>query len=163
MKSMNSRDAIKIGLDMADFVCMAYLNDMTDAEFMHRPHAECNHINWQVGHLVVAENEMMSKIPDAKMPALPAGFAAKYHKNHAKSDDPSQFVNKSELMATYKSQREATLRFLASVSDSDLDKATGIDYAPSLGSLFSMQGSHWLMHCGQWVVVRRELGKPVVI
>jgi DinB superfamily len=160
---MNSRDAIKIGLDMADYVCMTYLNDMTDSELMHRPHAACNHINWQVGHLVVSENEMMSKIPEAKMPALPAGLAAKYHRDTATSNDPSKFANKSELMATYKAQREATLKFLASVSDSDLDKATGIDYAPSLGALFSIQGSHWLMHCGQWVVVRRDLGKPVVI
>ena len=28
--------------------------------------------------------------------------------------------------------------------------------------MFSLFGSHWLMHCGQWAVVRRELGrKPI--
>ena len=36
-------------------------------------------------------------------------------------------------------------------------------HAPTLGALYLMQGGHWLMHCGQWVIVRRQLGKPVVI
>jgi hypothetical protein len=29
--------------------------------------------------------------------------------------------------------------------------------------MLSMQGSHWMMHAGQWVIVRRNLGKPVLI
>jgi hypothetical protein len=160
---MNSRDAIKIGIDMADYVCMSYLNDLSDAELMHRPHPSCNHINWQIGHLVTSEHEMMASFPEAKMPPLPEGFAAKYHRDAATSDDPSKFATKSELMAAYKAQREATLKFLESVTDSDLDKPTGVDYAPTLGAMFSIQGDHWLMHCGQWVIVRRNLGKPVVI
>jgi hypothetical protein len=26
--------------------------------------------------------------------------------------------------------------------------------------VFSMQGSHWMMHAGQWAVLRRKLGRP---
>ena len=29
---MNSRDAIKVGLDMAEFVSLGYLDDLTEAE-----------------------------------------------------------------------------------------------------------------------------------
>jgi hypothetical protein len=31
-----------------------------------------------------------------------------------------------------------------------------------VGSVFALQGDHVLMHTGQFSVVRRKLGKPVV-
>ena len=34
--------------------------------------------------------------------------------------------------------------------------------APSVGAAFSMQGGHWLMHAGQWAVVRRQLGREPI-
>jgi len=160
---MQTREALKLAIDTADMISNAYLADLSDADFMHRPHAECNHINWQVGHLIVSEHNMLQGFAPGGMPPLPEGMAARYSKETAGSDDPSRFMSKSELMAAYKTQRQATLRALEQISDADLDKATGISYAPIVAALFSMQGSHWLMHCGQWVIVRRNLGKPVVI
>jgi hypothetical protein len=32
-----------------------------------------------------------------------------------------------------------------------------------MGALCNMMGSHWMMHAGQWVVVRRELGREIMI
>lgn len=160
---MDSRTAIKTALDMAEFVSMTYLGDLSDDELMVRPHPQCNHLNWQIGHLIVAEHELMAKVVPGGMPALPDGLAAKYSKDSAGSNVQSQFASKEVLMQTYKTQRAATLNALAATSDSQLDASTGVDYAPTVGSMFSLQSSHWLMHCGQWVVVRRNLGKPIVI
>lgn len=160
---MNSREAIKVSVDTADFVAMSYLNDLSDADLFHRPHPLCNHINWQIGHLVTSEHNMLSGIVASGMPALPEGFAAKYSKETGVSDDPALFASKEELMSTYKAQRAATLSALEGMSDSQLDAATGVDYAPTVGAMLTMQGSHWLMHCGQWVIVRRMLGKPIVV
>lgn len=160
---MDAATAIKISLDTAEMIGMAYLQDLSDAELMKRPHPSCNHLNWQVGHLIVAENQMISGIAADKMPALPEGFAAKYSKETANSDDASDFASKDELFDAYKTQRAATVQVLESLSAEDLDKPTGVDYAPTVGSMLAMQANHWLMHCGQWVVVRRETGKPVVI
>ena len=160
---MNSREAIKVSADMADTVSMSYLNDLSDAELLLRPHPLCNHINWQIGHLVTSEHEMLAGIVPGGMPALPEGFAAKYSRQTVGSDDPALFSTKEELMSTYKAQRAATLSALEGMSDSQLDAATGVEFAPTVGAMFAIQGSHWLMHCGQWVVVRRMLGKPVVM
>ena len=160
---MDSREAIKGSLDMADLVCTSYLNDLSDSDLMQRPHPECNHVNWQVGHLIVAENQMMEGIAPGKMPALPAGMAEKYTKDTAASDDAGQFASKDELLAAHKAQRAATLEVLAGLSDEDMDKETGVDYAPTVGAMVRMQAEHWMMHCGQWVIVRRATGKPVVI
>lgn len=159
---MQTSDAIKMGLDSAQMVAMAYLGDMTNADLFKRPHPQCHHINWQVGHLIASEHEM-AKVVNPNQPALPDGFAAKYSRDHAMHDDPSKFCTKEELMAVYETQRAAVLAALAQVPASDWQKETGISYAPTVGSLFTMIGSHWLMHCGQWVIVRRQLGKPVVI
>ena len=35
-------------------------------------------------------------------------------------------------------------------------------FAPTLGSLFLLVSNHALMHGGQFSVVRRKLGKPVL-
>ncbi len=159
---MDSREAIKLSIGTADFVAMGYLADLTDQDLMLRPHPGCNHINWQIGHLVAAEHDLIEKVASGAMPALPAGFAAKYTKETASSDDPAKFATKDELLRVAKEQRAATLTALSKVSDADLDRATGLDYAPTVGAIFALQGSHWLMHCGQWVVVRRSLGKPAL-
>lgn len=160
---MRTREALKIGIDMAHFITSSYLDDMSDADLMTRPHPQCNHINWQVGHLIASEHQMLDNLVAGGMPPLPEGFAAKYDRSTAASDDPSQFCTKDELMAAYRTQREGTLKALAAVEDSEWSKETGLSYAPTLVDLYSMQGGHWLMHCGQWVVVRRQLGKPIVI
>ncbi len=158
---MDAQASLTNLLAMGDMIGLAYLGDLSDAELMQRPHPKCNHLNWQVGHLIASENALMSKI--APMPELPAGFAEKYSKEAAVSDDASRFATKDELLATHKAQRAGTLAALSKLSAEQLDEPTGIDYAPTKGALVAMQGCHWLMHCGQWVVVRRENDKPVLI
>ncbi len=55
---------------------------------------------------------------------------------------------------------------LANVAEPILDKPTEgrlAAIAPTLGSLFVLIANHPMMHVGQFVVMRRKLGKPVVI
>ena len=158
---MDAQTAIRNVLATGEMIGMAYLGDLSDAELMQRPHAKCNHLNWQIGHLIVSENSLVGMA--WPMPCLPDGFKEKYIKEAAASDDPSNFATKDELMAAYKAQRAATLEVLAKVSADDLDQPSGVDYAPTRGQLISLNGEHWLMHAGQWVIVRRQNDKPVLI
>jgi hypothetical protein len=160
---MNARDVIRQSIDMGGMVCTAYLQDLTDEQLLQRPAPGCNHINWQVGHLIASENYMISQCVAGSMPPLPDGFAEKYSKDAAKLDDPEAFCSKQELMQAFETQRKATLAALDKVSDAELDKPSPEAmqaYAPNVAAAFNMQGSHWLMHAGQWAVVRRQLGKP---
>ena len=160
---MNSRDAIKLGLDMAQMCCNMYLDDMTDEQLMLRPTEGCNHTNWQLGHLICSDNNLVNAIAAGRMPALPAGFADRYTKETASSDDASAFCTKAELLAAAAEQWAGVAAVLAEMSDQDLDAPTPEPvntYAPTAGAVFSMLGSHWMMHSGQWVVVRRQLGRP---
>ncbi|MHC4877508.1 MAG: DinB family protein, partial [Planctomycetota bacterium] len=102
---MNSRDAIKAGLDMGNLVGMAYLEDMTDDELMQRPVPGCNHIKWQIGHLIASENQINEGVAPGSMPALPEGFAERYTKETSTSDDPAAFDSKETLLGLYQEQR----------------------------------------------------------
>jgi hypothetical protein len=157
---MNARDAIKLNIESAQMVYSMYLEDLSDKELLHRPCKGANHINWQVGHLIVAEHGMIDKVSPGTMPPLPAGFAERYTKETSTSDNPEAFCSKAELLAVAADQRKGTMAALAKVSDADLDKPTGMDYAPNVAAVFSLQGGHWMMHAGQWAVTRRQLGRP---
>lgn len=157
---MNVYDAIRMVLKSADQICLGYVQDLSDQELMERPHPACNHVNWQLGHLIVSEHELINLVSGKSMPPLPDGFARKYSKDMSHSDDSQAFATKDELLRVQKEQRAGTLAALEKVSESDLDKPSGVHYAPTVGAVYSTIGSHWLMHAGQWVIVRRKFGKP---
>ena len=159
---MDTKTAIKAAIDTANMISTSYLGDLTDQEMMHRPATGCNHIKWQVGHLIASENSMINQCIPGALPALPEGFAEKYSKETAGSDDAAAFDSKEDLMKLYKQQRAGTLAALESLSDADLDKQGPEEirnYCPTFGAAFLMQDAHWMMHAGQWAVVRRQLGR----
>ena len=160
---MNARDAIKLNINMGAMVVGMYLDDLSDADLLIRPVPGCNHIAWQLGHLIVSENTMIDGICPGFVPALPAGFQEQHANDRSGIDDPQQFRTKAEYLQLYAAQREATLKALDSLSEADLDRSPPEQfkaYTQNWGDLFSLQGGHWMMHAGQWAVTRRKLGKP---
>lgn len=160
---MNAREAIKLSIDSAKFISLEYLADLSDEDMLQRPHPECNHIKWQMGHLISSEHQMVNGVCSGSMPELPDGFAERYSKETAKSDVADAFDSKADLRQLLEDQRAATLQALAGMSDEDLDKPAPEEmqaYAPTVGDVFSLQGGHWMMHAGQWAIIRRQLGRP---
>jgi len=160
---MNARDAIKLSIDSGKMITLAYLDDLSDDDLLQRPHPDCNHIKWQAGHLIASEHQMIETACPGSMSALPDGFAERYTKETAPSDDPAAFDSKDDLLRLFEEQRSGTLQALSGLSDNDLDKPAPEEmqaYAPTVGDVFSLQGGHWMMHAGQWAVIRRQLGRP---
>ena len=159
---MNAREAIKNAVQGADMICKMYLEDLTDAELLVRPVPGANHIAWQLGHLIVSENNLVDSAFPGSMPALPKGFAEKHNNETAASDDAAAFSSKAEYLKLQSEQRAGTLAALTRVCDADLDKPGPEKYRnfmPKMADVFTIQGNHWLMHAGQWAVVRRKLGR----
>lgn len=160
---MNAHGAIRNALASAEMISTAYLNDLSDDDLLVRPVPGTNHIAWQLGHLIAAENGMVEETCPGSMPALPSGFREKHDKETAGSDDRKAFLSKDEYLRLFKQQREATLKALEKMSETDLDRPAPDrfrQYIDTAGGVFVMQASHWLMHAGQWAVVRRKLGRP---
>ncbi len=165
---MHAKDAITGTYDMGERVVGRYLDDLSDADLLVRPVAGQNHIAWQLGHLILTERNMLEGVKPGSSPALPAGFEEAYGRDDGstKSDDPGRFLGKDRYVQLMKAQRDATRSVLAGLSDAELD-APGPErfraMAPTAGAVMLLAGTHFLMHVGQFVGVRRTLKKPVAI
>ena len=163
---MRATDAIKAALTSTQATLEWYLSDLSDADLLVRPCPGANHIAWQMGHMIVGESFLIrSELLDAAYPDLPAGFAEQYGDAKAHDDSPAGWRTKAEYVDLSKRMRGATIAALDEVTDADLDRAsTGrmAKFAPKLVDLFLLVSNHTLMHAGQFTVVRRKLGKPVL-
>ncbi len=148
---------------MPTMVVGKYLEDLSDEDILVRPLATMNHIAWQLGHLISGENYHINQVVPDSMPPLPDGFAEMHTKETAPSDDPKGFLTKEDYLREMTRQRNATLELLDRLTDEELlDRSPeSIRYfGPTVGSVFAGESSHWMMHAGQWAVVRRKLGRP---
>jgi hypothetical protein len=160
---MDFKDAIRASLGMSDFLVNRYLEDITPQEMLVRPAGDANHIAWQIGHLIQSERHLVEAAVPNSMPPLPAGFAERHTKDTAASDKPGDFLSKDEYLRIAKDVRAGTLKVLDSLSEADMDKpVTGRvpPFVKRAGDAFVLIGNHWSSHAGQWVVVRRKLGRP---
>ncbi|QDU78598.1 DinB superfamily protein [Polystyrenella longa] len=163
---MSIAEHIKKSLVTPTQLVNVYLSDLSDDDLLLKPAEGINPINWQVGHLIASEHQLIEAIAPGSMPALPEGFTEIYDRKNSSGDDTSAFLPKEELVKLMNEQREGTLAVLAKMSDEDLMKPGPEQLqqiGETVGSIFAMQGTHWTMHAGQWVIVRRQQGKPVLI
>jgi hypothetical protein len=162
---MNAMEALRIALTSTRDMLPMYLGDLSDADLLVRPVANANHIAWQLGHLIVSESRMGQQLPGARYPELPAGFAEQHGKEKAAQDPPRGFATKAVYLDLFNKVRGATLAALDKLSEADLDRPTEgpmAQYAPTVGALLVLPANHDMMHAGQFTVVRRKLGKPVL-
>ena len=163
---MNAREAIRLNLDQGDSITRMYLADLSDTELLVRPVPACNHITWQLGHLISSEVDLLNSVCPGQGAELPAGFKEKHSKEQIGCEDASQFFTKQEYQDLLAKVHASTAAALDGLSDADLDQPSPEwlrKHFPTVGQMFTLIGSHPMMHAGQFVVVRRALGKPVLI
>jgi hypothetical protein len=162
---MTGKEAIRTALQSTQQMLGMYLSDLADQDILVRPVPGANHIAWQLGHLIHAEQQLLQQLPGAKYPELPAGFAEQHKTAQAAVDPPKGFLSKTQYLELFNKNRATTLATLEKMSEADLDRPTTgqmAQFAPTLGALLLLQSNHTLMHGGQITVVRRKLGKPVI-
>jgi hypothetical protein len=162
---MNARDAIRTALLSTQNLLVQYLQDLSDSDLLVRPVSAANHIAWQLGHLIEGEQVMCQAHLNVKYPELPAGYAEKYANKKPAQEATTGFATKAAYLDLFKKTRAATLEGLAKLSDADLDRPTSgpmAEFAPTVGALLILTANHTMMHAGQFSVVRRALGKPVL-
>ena len=163
---MNALDTIRNTALTSGTVMTVYLEDLSDADLMTRPGPGCNHLAWQLGHLISSECSLLDSICPDSAPKLPEGFAEQHNKEAASVDEPAKFCTKAEYLDLFGKVQAATSKALDKLTEEDLDKP-GPDHLqpmfPTVGHVLILIATHPLMHCGQFVPVRRALGKPVVI
>ena len=159
---MDLKDAVRTTFATADLLTQAYLADLTPQEMLTRTVPAANHVAWQLGHLIASERMLVEAGVPGSMPPLPAGFAERHTKDTARSDNPADFLSKDEYFKIAQDVRAATLAVMEKLSAAEFDKpVTGRvpPFVKRVGDAFLTAGTHWIMHSGQWVVLRRKLGR----
>ena len=141
------------------------LGDMTDADLVQRPVPGANNALWQLGHLISAEASMVNGAAGKTVIELPAGFAERFKKETASADDPAALGTKADLLGLFAKVRGATAEWAGSLTPEDLATPSPERIrrmAPTVGHLLYLFPNHVAMHIGQFQVLRRKLGKPVL-
>lgn len=164
---MKASQVLETALNSTQFLTNQYLNDLSDADLLVRPAPSANHIAWQLGHVIASEiNLVRGQLPNAEYPELSAGFAEQHGKETAGQEPAKGFLTKQQYVDLFNRVRDATKATVAKLSDADLDRPTSgnmAQFAPKLGDLLMLVANHTLMHGGQFTVVRRKLGKPILM
>ena len=163
---MQSADLLKQTYETSLLVINSYIGDLSDQELLMSPGEGCNPVAWQLGHLLASESNLVNAICPGKGLELPAGFAEAHTKEVASSGDTSKYYSKSEYMDLFEKSKAATLHALSELSAEDLDQPSPESFRnmfPTVGSVAVLIATHSMMHAGQFVPLRRKLGKPIVI
>jgi uncharacterized damage-inducible protein DinB len=158
-----AKEVIRSTINMGDMIVKSYLTDLADADLNSPPVAGMNPIAWQLGHILVAERDWIEKIEPGSCPPLPEGFAAAHSKETAAPNSFKPVCTKDDYVKAWDAQHAATLVVLDALPEEKLTTPTGMDFAPTFSAMLNMIGIHSLMHAGQFVAVRKKLGKPVTI
>jgi DinB superfamily len=159
---MNIKDSIKASLRISDALSQSYLEDITPDEMFIQPVPDANHIAWQLGHLITSEHRLIEAAAPNSMPALPEEFSQKYRRDMAPSPHPGDYLTKEEYLQMARQVRAGTIAALESVSDDDFARPVTGRVPPFIKSVldcFATIGPHWSLHAGQWVIIRRKLGR----
>ncbi len=164
---MSLKEFLRDTIEGCHGLLTTYLSDLEDADLMVRPVTGANHIAWQLGHVIVMEQQMV-ELAGYTTPDLPDGFIEAHSPEASKCDDASAFRTKQAYLELLEQQRSGTLAALDQTAESDLDIAAPEALQRGAGTqtiaaVFHLIGMHELMHASQFVVVRRKLGKPVLI
>lgn len=143
-----------------------YIHDFTDADLLVRPVPGANHAAWQIGNVIAGDPYLMQcELPDAKFPELSESFINLHSGKGAGIDTDPGFLTKDGYLKLFDEVRGAAIAEVQKLSDADLDKPSSesMKFAgPTLGHVLMFLATHTYMHVGQFTVIRRKLGKPVL-
>lgn len=163
---MDAKQAINASANLSSIVLKTYLSDLEDADLMRRPGEDCNHLAWQLGHLIASEVQLLEQVAPGVGPELPSGFADAHATAARTSDNPDDFFDKQTYIDLFDQVRTASKSALEASSPSDLDAPSPENFrsfCPTMGDMYTLIATHPMMHAGQFVVVRRQLGKPILM
>lgn len=158
---MDAKGILRQSVELSHMITRAYVDDLTDADLFVRSVPGANHIAWQLGHLIAGTQQMLGMLGHSS-PALPEGFAAAHSAETSGVDDSAKFGTKEEYLNYLEQMKAAALAAIEATPESALDQPgpeAMREYAPTVAAALGVVAMHPTMHAGQFVPIRRKLGK----
>jgi len=160
---MKTTDFIRASLEMSKGWIMGLAADMKDAPLVQpTPHGG-NHPMWAVGHLTYSEANLIHKYARGGENPL-AHWKEIFGEGAQPVTDAGVYPKYEEVLAEFEKIRAATLDYLGSLSDEDLDKPTSVPeemraYFGTVAQCFATTIIHFGFHGGQIADARRAAGR----
>ncbi len=161
---MTAKDVILRTYGTGETITKSYLAELTAADLLVRPVPGQNHIAWQLGHLILSEHKFVEGIKPGASPQAASRLRGGARPRQDERRRPFEIPRARGLPRLIEAQREATKAVLNELDEPALDEPGPErmrQMAPTVGAGFALMGNHMLMHLGQFVAVRRKLGKPI--
>lgn len=160
---MKAVDFIKMSLESSKGWAMGLIMDMKDAPLTQPTPNGGNHPLWVLGHIVRAESDLLDGFilgQPNRFPELEAAFSM----GSSPTTDADQYPSMDELLGKFEEIRSATLAYLETLSDDDLDKPSHApeeysDFFGTVGACFAAMSTHMSFHAGQVADARRSAGR----
>ena len=140
-----------------------FLKDFSDAEMLFRPAKTANHAIWQMGHLANSVRGMVTTCDPSV--AFPFEDDTRFGKSKASIDDPAFFPGQSGTSRQIRSGDGHRSRVGGETQRRGTGQANTRTHASIRADGWSaaiLLASHPFMHIGQFTVMRRALGKPIL-
>ena len=164
---MQATQFAKLAMENGKNWVMGLIADMKDSPLTHPTANGGNHPLWVLGHLVYSESQLFDVFIQGKenrYPELATAFGMQSQPTSNATDYPSM----DDLLEKFTAIRAESLAYLDSLSESDLDRETGVaeDMAPffgTVGACYAAIANHQMFHGGQVADARRAAGRPALM
>ena len=161
---MNSPlDTLAFSLEAARMMLNRFTEDLKPEEYLHRPVPKANCAAWTIGHLIMAERRLGSRIGPA-FPEIPAGFERRFAREEG-APQAAEFGDVTILRPLFNAHRDATIAAVKALPIARLLEPVQsmIPTVNTLGELIAFMPLHQVMHVGQITIIRRSLGRPPIV
>jgi len=165
---MQSKDLVKMNLEMATGIVLPMIEDMKDAPLTFPTSKGGNHPLWVLGHITYAEGSIIQGMMLGESNPL-AQWKDVFGDGTEPVGDADKYPPFDDVLSKCQEVHQANMALLDSMSEEDLDtssKACPPEYEGFFGTYrqcFQMIANHWLMHRGQVADARRAAGrKPLM-
>ena len=161
---MQSKDLIRINLELATQGVLPLIEDMSDAPLTAPTPNGGNHPLWVLGHLTYSEGSLVHWMMLGNPHPL-AEWKDVFGIGTTVSYDASDYPAMSEVLDRFHTLRASTLEVFDGLSEEDLDKPSAKcpeDRRDTFGTYrlcLAMAANHWFMHRGQVADARRAAGR----
>lgn len=161
---MDSRELLRISLQMSGDLLLPLLQDMQDAPMTPPTPNGGNHPTWIAGHMAFAEGNLFLHTMRGEPNPLDE-WKSILDGGTQPSDDPSIYPSMDESISRFQELREQTMALLGSLSEEDLDQPS-VNCPEERKAFFGTWRQcflaavlHGMMHRGQVADCRRALGR----
>ena len=164
---MNSVDFIRMSFNMSQGWIMGLAEDLKDQPMVQPTPNGGNHLLWCLGHLAYSEASMISGLCKGEPNPLES-WKDLFEAGTTVSTDASVYPSIDEVLAKCAETRAATMAYLDTLSDDDLDKPSLAEgdmkeWFGTIGQCLAASVIHFGFHGGQIADARRAAGRDALM